>query len=163
MNFAEMYQNCITIRKHTSVVQNPNILIPNLYSYENLPISESERCSFLHLLAAGNLFREDLFSFSFQPMDCCMLLYTTAGSGTLTANGRPFSLTAEQILFFHCNQRFHCRARSCHGRSRSFFFRENNSICFRACFAHILHPALRFLNFPSCAVISGGSLASPQK
>ncbi|MCI7129886.1 MAG: AraC family transcriptional regulator [Lachnospiraceae bacterium] len=106
MNFAEMYQNCITIRKHTSVVQNLNILIPNLYSYENLPISESERCSFLHLLAAGNLFCEDLFSFSFQPMDCCMLLYTTAGSGTLTANGRPFNLTTEQILFFDCNQRF---------------------------------------------------------
>lgn len=106
MSFLEMYKKCITVKKHTSVVQNPYILIPNLYSYEQLSIIEAERCSFLHLLAAGNLFCEDLFSFSFQPMDCCMLLYTTAGSGTLTVNGRTISLTADQVLFFDCKQCF---------------------------------------------------------
>lgn len=93
-------------KKYTSVVYDPDILIPNLYSYDQLPVSRTELDAFLHLLAGGNLFCEDLFAFSFQPMDCCLLLYTTAGSGTLTIRERPVSLSEKQLLFFDCNQPF---------------------------------------------------------
>lgn len=106
MNFLEMYEKCITVKKYTSVVYDPDILIPNLYSYDQLPVSRTELDAFLHLLAGGNLFCEDLFAFSFQPMDCCLLLYTTAGSGTLTIKDRTVSLTEKQLLFFDCNQPF---------------------------------------------------------
>ncbi len=106
MNFLEMYEKCITVKKYTSVVYDPDILIPNLYSYDQLPVSRTELDAFLHLLAGGNLFCEDLFAFSFQPMDCCLLLYTTAGSGTLTIKDRSVSLTEKQLLFFDCNQPF---------------------------------------------------------
>ena len=106
MNFLEMYEKCITVKKSTSVVSDPDILIPNLYSYDQLPVSQTELDAFLHLLAGGNLFCEDLFAFSFQPMDCCLLLYTTAGSGTLTIRERPVSLSEKQLLFFDCNQPF---------------------------------------------------------
>ena len=101
-----MYKNCITVKKSTSVVSDPDILIPNLYSYDRLTACRTELPSFLHLLAGGNLFCEDLFAFSFQPMDCCLLLYTTAGSGTLTIRERPVSLSEKQLLFFDCNQPF---------------------------------------------------------
>ena len=106
MNFSEMYEKCITVKKYTSVVYDPDILIPNLYSYDQLPVSQTELDAFLHLLAGGNLFCEDLFAFSFQPMDCCLLLYTTAGSGTLTIKDRTVSLTEKQLLFFDCDQPF---------------------------------------------------------
>ncbi len=106
MNFQENYLHCVSVRKDISVEQDPTLLIPNLYSYDALPVSESERCAFLHLLAAGNLSCEDLFSFSFQPMDCCMLLYTQGGSGKLSVNGTSVSLTENHLLFFDCRQLF---------------------------------------------------------
>lgn len=106
MNFHEMYMDSISIKRTTSIERDQELLIPNLYSYDELPISETERCAFLHLLAAGNLFCENLFSFSFAPMDCCMLLYTQEGSGTLAYSGASVSLTENHLLFFDCSQRF---------------------------------------------------------
>ena len=125
MKFKEIYEKSITVKKQTGITQDATILIPNQYSYEKLPISDAERSSFLHLLAAGNLFCEDVFHFSFQPMDCCILLYTTAGSGSLTVNGRSVSMTGEQLLFFDCNQLFSLQSTLLPWSFKIFFSQAN--------------------------------------
>lgn len=106
MNFLETYMNCISTRKNTSIENDPRILIPNLYCYDSLPAGETDRNAFPYMLAAGNLFCEYLFSFSFQPMDCYMLLYTSDGCGTLSVNGKNIVLKKDLLLAFDCNQRF---------------------------------------------------------
>lgn len=122
MNFYEMYMDSISIRKNTSNEDNPGILISNLYSYKNLPISHAQQSSFLHLLASGNLFCENLFSFSFRSMNCCMLLYTTIGSGTLSFQNTSVSLTEKHLLIFDCNQRFSLQGALLPWSFKIFFF-----------------------------------------
>lgn len=106
MSFREIYINSVTVRKNISVERDPGFLIPNLYFYDGLPVSEAEQSAFLHLLAAGNLFCENLFSFSYTPMNCYMLLFTQEGSGTLSYSGTSVSLTKKHLLFFDCSRHF---------------------------------------------------------
>ena len=106
MSFLVMYMNHISVKKYTSIENDPRILIPNLYCYDTLPISETDRNAFPYLLAAGNLFCENLFSFSFRPMDCYMLLFTTDGCGTLSVNGKNTLLKKDLLLMLDCNQNF---------------------------------------------------------
>ena len=129
-----MYEKCITVKKHTSLIYDPDILVPNLYSYSQLPFDQTELHSFLHILAGGNLFCEDLFAFSFQPMDCCLLLYTTAGSGTLTIRERSVSLSAKQLLFFDCNQQFSLQGAILPWSFRIFFISGDQLNLFRQLF-----------------------------
>ncbi len=106
MDFAEIYQASVTIKKTTGLDDDPFLLIPNLYSYERLSEEGQLPQDMLRLYAGGQLFFDDLCVLSFQPMDTALLLYTTSGSGALTCHGQTVFLGEGQLLFFDCNQNF---------------------------------------------------------
>lgn len=106
MNFIEIYQNSCTTKKASSLDPDPFLLIPNIYSYGNVPLTENEQAGFLHVSAGGRIQFKTPFSFSFRPFASCMLLYTESGTGSLTFGGSSVSLESGHVLFFDCSQHF---------------------------------------------------------
>lgn len=135
MDFENIFQQKLTIRKSTDVKNDKTFLIPNVYSYALLSPDVAAQQSLIRLLAGGNIFCENLFSYSFQPLDCYMFLYTYTGKGVLTVSGKTYSLSEHQLLFFHCNQPFQL-----HGEllpwSFKVFFANGERLSF---FGELLH------------------------
>lgn len=106
MDFRDTYMQAVSVRKNTGASPDAALLIQKLYRYEGPESDGGERQAFLHLLASGNIFCEDLFSFSFRPMECFLMLYTRAGFGTLSRAGGTLSLPGNHLLVLDCAQRF---------------------------------------------------------
>lgn len=107
MNFLKSYHLAVRVNKMANIESNADLLIPNIYQYS----SEHDTCpsrylDFLHLLAGGNIEIEFPVSFSFQALDCCLLLYTGNGGGRISYKGMSISITENQLLLFDCRQPF---------------------------------------------------------
>ena len=120
-DFVKKFSDSVSQKRTHQPGIKPIQLIPNQYTYGRMPFSETERGAFLHLLAGGFHSVSLPFSFSFLSIDCQMLLYTESGSGALTHAGITTPLTARQLLFFDCAQRFSIQSDSLPWRFKIFF------------------------------------------
>lgn len=107
MGFKEIFQQSVKANRMVNLELDSQILIPNVYTYQCGPLSTSSNIhNYFHLLAGGSI-RTDLpFSFSFTPLNTCLLLYTEQGGGRLSFKGNSIAMTESNLLFFDCNTPF---------------------------------------------------------
>lgn len=129
MNFYDAYQQSAKSNKMADMEFNPQLLIPNTYKYaENDHMQDNYQSSvdFLHLLAGGNVMDNQIFSFSFLPIDCHVILYTYSGGGRICAAGKNITLTEKSLIFFDCSQKFSLQSMVLPWNFKLFFIQGQN-------------------------------------
>lgn len=123
MNFPELLKNTVHANRMVNMELTSDWLIPNVYeySYEQLLQPHS-----LHLLAGGNICTDFPVSFSFRPINCCLLLFTAEGGGQITSFGQTLTATDRQLILFDCNQAFTLRSLVLPWNFKLFFISPKN-------------------------------------
>lgn len=146
MNFAEEFHNCVKTNRMINVEATPSVLIPNLYH----PVSAlSDATGLLTLLGGGNVHVEFPVSFSFQSMDCCLLLHTQNGGGRIFGNGRSCSVTEDCMTFIDCSQPFSLQSLVVPWNFRLFFLKGSDLPLYK----NILSPSVfPVFHIPECSM-----------
>ena len=123
MDFKETLRKSVKSNRMVNLELDSEILIPNKYTYEcqALPPNVSIP-NFFHLLAGGSISADLPFSFSFSPIDTCLLLYTEQGGGRLTCQGNSIAMTESNLLMFNCNTLFSLNSLVLPWKFKLFFF-----------------------------------------
>lgn len=103
MNFSELFYQNVKANRMINIDATPSFLIPNVYQ----PAQDFKMYSgLLTLLGGGSVQTRFPVSFSFQPMDCFLILYTSQGGGKLFSGSRTCSVTEATLTFIDCSEAF---------------------------------------------------------
>lgn len=107
MDFQKSYYANVKPNRIVNLELTPEFLIPNVYRYSSVTSGFKDTClKFLHLLGGGNIHTDFPVSFSFHPMQCCLLLYSIKGGGRIAHAGNSLSVTDGSVAFIDCNHTF---------------------------------------------------------
>lgn len=107
MDFQKSYYANVMPNRMVNLELTQDFLIPNVYRYSfSLSDNEDTLLKFLHLLGGGSIHTDFPVSFSFHPMQCCLVLYTLKGGGRITHAANNLSATEGALAFIDCNNTF---------------------------------------------------------
>ena len=136
VNFKESFLSSAHNRKMVNIEYSADFLIPNIYTYQNIPKTDFSVSDFLHLSGGGNINADSPFAFHFSPMKCALLLYTDNGVGRITTgSGTEYSIADNQLLFLNCNQTFSLQSIVLPWNFKLFFINGNSL----SVFLNIIH------------------------
>lgn len=104
--FQDEYRTAASTSRMANMEINPELLIPNQYRFipgEDTSLSHE---AYLHLLAGGNISTSQIFSFSFEPLSCHMVIYSYGGGGRLGSLGSSQALSEGTMTVFDCRNGF---------------------------------------------------------
>lgn len=103
MDFSSSFRQAVTSRRMVNMDVDPRLLLPRIYQYkQELFPPEVTLSNYLFLAGGGNVEASLPFSFSFQPLDCFLLIYITMGGGRLSFQNNSISVTENTLLLFDC-------------------------------------------------------------
>lgn len=93
-------------RRFISMQISSGELCRTVFSYENLPGGPDTLKQFLSLYAASASTCSVPFEFSFDPMDCFLMLHTRTGGGRVKNAGQTVEVTAGNTALLSCREAF---------------------------------------------------------
>lgn len=145
MNFPELFYQNVKANRMINIDATPSFLIPNVYH----PVKESDLTSgLLTLLGGGSVQTRFPVSFSFQPMECFLILYTCQGGGKLSSGHGTCSVTEDSLAFIDCSEPFTLQSLVVPWNFYIFFLGRDNMELYQ----EILSPfTLPVFHIPECS------------
>lgn len=98
MNLLKYYEQALTVTPALPSGCSADFITGNFYE-----LLDATADSLPTVLSGGSVEIVSGHSFTFKPMNCCLLLYTTSGAGVLRLRTRTFSLEENMLLYLDCN------------------------------------------------------------
>lgn len=148
MNFEELYYNNVKINRMINVDATPSLLIPNVYE----PVSTSaDTASLFTLLGGGSVQTKFPVSFSFNSIDCYLIIHTTQGGCRISNGHHSCSVTEDHLAFIDCSQPFSLQSLVVPWHFKLFFLRGADIQLYK----NILSPSvLPVFYIPECSEIA---------
>lgn len=105
-DFRAMLEAHAKSRRFINMTVDSNELCHTVFSYDGMPENENERSRFLTLLSCSDSTYTVPFEFSFEPMNCYLLLYTKSGGGRIRRRGQTIEMTGRNMVLMSCKESF---------------------------------------------------------
>lgn len=120
MNFRDTFRAAAKSKMMANMECSPSLLVPNCYE-PDLSISDN-MSAFAHILGGGRISANQLFSFSFKPMNAYIAIYTTEGGGRISISGTSYHISDGNLVIIDCHHEFSVQALMLPWNFKIFFF-----------------------------------------